>query len=528
MAKRKKAAVSEDSFRAMIRKIHMTGNLRNGMATLRSNLTLQQIPVLISGIFATPVYRHLLEAHLFPSDITKLKIRLPSHSAKIENAFHWLAHICSKFTEEINAFVSFRDAFYALYLAGEYDDAESIIDQLEEQFGICLWSIDSRICLIQSRDGLAAQRSYLEKVVETPGVDRVTAYLAYWYSFRVDPSLSRSSIESELTGLRQSFGEQSIASSFFCFALDPNGTSTIEHPHYVIHGADETPIFDRYLSLARKVLLLYIRDPRAHSVILQPVLKLLQQINDPVLRKIKSTVLDGYIPYDEADSRITRVFDEYTVGNRAVTETLSIDDLISHPAESPCLELFGRASTESRDLNPTFKPDSLLAQFVRAAADLTTFGEFSDTAADRLQRMAISCPLSTWAMQVAGLAEGTHRFNREFEHSEIDLMWAMASSSGNPWNLGALRHLAPEAANELISRIEPQSSSFRLRAMLSESDFDHAAQEIRKIGMPKHRSAIYLGHVAMNAGNLSDASALYKFASSSPNPMTALAGRAYH
>ncbi|MEG8052893.1 hypothetical protein QP185_05895 [Sphingomonas aerolata] len=192
-------------------------------------------------LLSVPIYKVLVVGKLFPKRFDSIRIRLPEHTPDRIRDFLWEASLLGHFSSEINSFVVYRSRYESALFAADYETCESTLNELEACHGLSLWLVDARINLLQMKDGLSAQRSYLEGLIESPGVDRVPAYLAFWFSHRTDPNVSAQSIADEAEEVRNAFGGTSIPGDFFTSFIDPANTFAIGQPHHCIYGANDAP-----------------------------------------------------------------------------------------------------------------------------------------------------------------------------------------------------------------------------------------------------------------------------------------------
>jgi hypothetical protein len=475
---------------------------------------------------ATPVYRPLLLNHLLPADLSSIKVRLPSHAKVGANDLVWTSYIFSKHSDMLLCYIDFRESFSAALLKGSFDDAERILDNCQDRLGMSLWLIESRVSLLQARDGLAAQRAYLEELVQTSGVDRVAAYLAYWYSFRSDPSVSRSTINVELETVQTGFGIASPASDFFGFCLDANNSGKVGDPINVVYAADTLPLVDRYNVMVRMLLLIAARGCLDASWA-PTVSRLLTVLSDPLLRTWHVKAQGITLELTERDLSVMQTFDDYTRGDYSSVIRRAEEDFATNTTSSPFFEVYGRACALAGHDAAILNAESLLGQSLKATQQLSTYGDGGDTATERLSRLAIMFPFSVVGMELAAISEGTHRFSKAPDNTEADLVWTLASSPGNPWHFDALTELAPELVTHAIEPRLRDSPSLSLRDAVVLGDIAGFEDLALRWKLPQDRANIARGHIFSLNGQLGTAIEYYSLAAKSDIPLMTLTARSF-
>jgi len=95
----------------------------------------------------------------------------------------WIVNRLSYASYEINKFLGYKKQVEKLVLLGEYQQALDIIDKKENELGVTLWSVKLKISLLQTVNGLEAQKQYTAEVRKI-FPSGILSYISYFTSVR--------------------------------------------------------------------------------------------------------------------------------------------------------------------------------------------------------------------------------------------------------------------------------------------------------------------------------------------------------
>ena len=146
-----------------------SSNLYPALAAWIPNLA-QKRPFLVEGRFP-PTLRALRR---------ETRILLPLGFA---NEIMWSAVVLRGHSKRLADFRTASKRFENNLLSGDYDGANSDLNEIDHAFGYSLWSIEARLALLQSWKGLEAQKAFASEIKESEGSDFV-GFFAYVISQR--------------------------------------------------------------------------------------------------------------------------------------------------------------------------------------------------------------------------------------------------------------------------------------------------------------------------------------------------------
>lgn len=86
------------------------------------------------------------------------------NNSNLENEINWIYLSVRKYKEIINSFIEKKKEFSNLLLKGKYKEAEIILDKIDNEISVSLWSIENRFLLIELRKGLKENTNFLNEI----------------------------------------------------------------------------------------------------------------------------------------------------------------------------------------------------------------------------------------------------------------------------------------------------------------------------------------------------------------------------
>lgn len=479
------------------RRLHSGKHIRQSLSIARAMVKPEQFPPIVRQLSLAPLYESILAPMTFPMSLTAItpKNRLGKISA--EGELMWCASVLSLYASKLCEFVKKRDGYYRAYINADYEQAEKILNSIQESFGFSLWLLGNRIQLLQASNGLQAQKSSLEVLFSTEGINQFIAWVTYFLSVRAEDNISFSSFELDV--------DEVLELPWLCdYALLhflPYNFTSIGNPGLPISMEEPHPIIDRFETFVAMSLSYCIKYGVGSNRILVTALEQIEVIDDITIRRMLMVLRDGY---DPKETKVLQYADAYTQGR--------YQEIIDSDCDG--LELVARAYALVGRRPPSVEKPSLRHQIVTLMYDVLSMSLDAPQSRLKLKKLALLSPTHSLTFQVAAFLERKHDNVLTSDSNDFDLAAALSSSPDNPWSTPSLdRICVGESWLHQLLVAHPDSPALKLRHALTTIDVENLQRN--EILLPQYRQAMYLGHIHLKTKDFSTAAANYLMATES-------------
>ncbi len=158
-------------------------------AVARSVLSKEQYPLLLQEIKHTAYGQKKFGAP-FPKDVNSLYQSLPLYLVEVEKELEWIKAYLSSSCDQLNKFIVLSQEFERLYLIGENAKAESILENLGNEFGQSLWLIKNKLAFYQNVYGLEKQKEFTKKIINESSEIGLLSWIVDRFSVALEPATS--------------------------------------------------------------------------------------------------------------------------------------------------------------------------------------------------------------------------------------------------------------------------------------------------------------------------------------------------
>ncbi|MCO5337139.1 hypothetical protein [Delftia tsuruhatensis] len=491
------------------RTIHASRNFRQGLARARTLVDPINFPSIIKELSKNPIYQPILTPMTFPQTLSSIRSSGRLEEISLDGEIIWTSSVLSLYTEEINRFIKLRDIYYKEYETADYANASTTLDEIQRLFGFSIWLIESRIELLQITKGLEAQKTYLEEIISTEGINQFIAWIAYFFSVRSEENVSYVSFHSELSNVL----DIPWISDYAILRFLPIDIAKISDLRMPISLEEAHPIIDRFETFVTIALINCTKSSESNKEVLLNALESIKSIKDAriikiinILKRENISIENNFLKYSDAYSqgKYSAVLNQDTVG----------------------LELRARSYAHFDNFPPKNFGEGLRNQIVELMYKVMTLSPDASLSKIKLKKLAIICPNRSMSLEVAAFIERTHDNLRETNPSILDMLSALCMPLDNPWNASAIDGLLKENGwlNFLLEEF-PESPSLKLRFALIERDL--SALDDGDIKIPDYRRWMYLGHIYFNSNKFDMAAQFYGLAAASEIHFVAQNARYY-
>lgn len=486
-----------ETFEHFRRLIHSDADLHAGISRYRRRIARNSVGTIVSALMKNTIYRGSIASNPFPKDFSLVKARSYFSRVEPEVEILWNAHILSAYIPDINAFVKMKEAFESLYISGYFERALAVINQIEERFGYSLWSIGIRFVLNQATGGLPANKAALDRIVSTPGLPAITAYLAFFMSYTAEDNVILDDIRRQVNPLEHDIHV------YARYHLLPMDLDVIRDPTLCLNFELTSPIVDRFETFVEMSQLCAVRE--VHLDVLRDTINILQGLDDVRFHNLSFILTGSPLPLPLNDA-FKGACDFYTTGDYT-SANHELQKLHSSGNELPCsLELSARTafqlklSIETSALAPS--PLQSIASVFRQYLYLTDELKTSRTA-------LIHACMKTRGLRtfraVASMMDRQIDTPVVAHRSSNELLWSLSSQLSNPIMLSPLKSISERAYQMLASSTPPGENLAAKLHLLCVSGAPGDANRIMEMNIPSHRALLYSSYAFYNSGNLAAA-----------------------
>lgn len=198
----------------------------------------------------------------FPSKITSIAPLQPIRKSSdlsfsvvetrmsLADRIHLICRLLERSRETLASFNSKRNQLESLICVGHFEQAEEVLDEIEDKFGLSLWAVELRIALLQISKGLEAQKEYAAGLaLEAPR--SAAAVIAAWISQRNEEGTIYARYRSRLRSniARWKVQKSTIAAYGCILGLETYATMSDEDGSTVLAAVASVSLLDAYMTL---------------------------------------------------------------------------------------------------------------------------------------------------------------------------------------------------------------------------------------------------------------------------------------
>ncbi|MFY7732124.1 MAG: hypothetical protein ACOVSR_01490 [Bacteroidia bacterium] len=164
-----------------------------------------------------PLFNKTLISQPFFNDITDIYLKEPfSFTKEFKKEFKWVLNILENYYCEINSFLELKNNFEKHLILDEFDRALEIIKEVENLFGISLWSIEATLIIEEKVNGSESNWNLLTKYLNEIN-NAIYEFTINASSKRIESKLSYESFLNQFQNDIASINADGIIEDFFVF-----------------------------------------------------------------------------------------------------------------------------------------------------------------------------------------------------------------------------------------------------------------------------------------------------------------------
>jgi len=286
------------------------------------------------------LYQEWVYGNPLPKEVGSIaKTSIIAANENLKEEINWILLSVRKYKDDINKFVEYKNLYETHLIKGEYEQAENILNQIEQEICISLWSIENRFLIIELRKGLKENTSFLSEI-NTNNEKSFIQQFAYFYSIRAEKELSVNRYEVSLfkfllPHIQSNFTEDI---EYYLFKLNPLRQSIYNHLPSILAIENYNSVIDKYLTLV-KVLRLSVtnlskEDKDLKTFLSSRLFYLRKKVTDALLDKLCAIINDDEdtIPFiNTVDTNCIKILDSYIAGDYKQAEQESQKIIETNP-----------------------------------------------------------------------------------------------------------------------------------------------------------------------------------------------------
>lgn len=205
---------------------------------------------------SNPLFNRTLKSHPYFKSINDIYLKEPfSFTKDFKKEFKWVANILENYFEEINSFLELKNQFEAHIILNEFDNALTVTKEVENLFGISLWSIEANLIIEEKVNGSESNWNLLTKYLNEIN-NSIYEFTINASSKRIETKLSYESFLNQFQNDIDSINADGIIEDFFVFKNFNIANYEYKYTDLegVIYVSNIFSVIDQYLILIDVIL----------------------------------------------------------------------------------------------------------------------------------------------------------------------------------------------------------------------------------------------------------------------------------
>lgn len=400
----------------------------------RNSVSISAFNDLIKTIRAYPQLRKRAFSPEFPSTPAQLEEVAPLFQTTIEREFRWAASYLIGFAQQINTFLILSDDFQQSILLSDYPRCETVLNDIEHNFGFSLWYVKNKTAYLQLSHGLESQKSFINSIREQ--VSGTTAIIAYFVSFRNETTVTSSKYFETIDYSILSHKElPETYRDYLSFHIAPNIDLSISEIHNILSHEGVRAVIDYYETL---ISLCQIAVSSQHKQIFPVVLQTLEilrkSINDSRIEFLLFELKGETKDLNLYNSNIGEVLEYFLEGNFMEAYKISRKSLMQSPGNFDLLEMTAlTANLANESLLET--QDSLVEKLLSILNSIMKKKVDVSEELANLLKISLNFYSFSWGQALAGFYWKQRRFFPPILIDKLERFIYIANSSLNPFRI---------------------------------------------------------------------------------------------
>ena len=226
-------------------------NLLAAVSRARAQVANGDLPALVNWLPSVRRNGRGVFNHHFVSSPTNLRRQPTLEAVAIEREIAWAGLLLRQNSTPISEFVGASNRYATALLTGSYKGCRDQLDSIELRFGASLWSIETRIALLQLIDGLEAQKAYAAAVLKSRGRHDLVSFMTFYISNRNEPNTTPYRFERQFEALADQWEVPADIKAYLFFRILNRSVINRSEFAAILRQETSSPLVDYYETFIR-------------------------------------------------------------------------------------------------------------------------------------------------------------------------------------------------------------------------------------------------------------------------------------
>lgn len=289
--------------------------------------------------------RSRFAASLYANELSHFNHKKLVYNPKILDnaAIEYACFLICFFKEKIELYVRLRNEYEKMYLHKNYDSALEILNRIDQDVSISLWSCEQRLLQKELKLGLEGNKRELSEMTNQIPRNNLARTILYYYSSLAETNLSYENYQLEVSKFLKK-NETTLDGQYLANKLSLQSESQYQNISLVLQVDSQFSIIDVFNSLEKFIPAFYENEICAGTLKIQnlfpckldcTIFHNLQLLLPSSGNPQSQNLLDKKAMYD--------IIETYTVGNYEKTLELAAQYLENHPSDFQIAAIFCKA-----------------------------------------------------------------------------------------------------------------------------------------------------------------------------------------
>jgi hypothetical protein len=458
---------------------------------LKQSSTFESTLSILNEAIKHPYVKALVFSYPFPRNYDELrKQKYLQTSGNLNSEIAWILFPIIKHSEKINSFLNNKLQFETAFLLGDYDKAEDILKNVEQEFGYSLWLIENRLLFAETKSGTEANWLELSEIANQMS-DGLLLYLTENISKKIEDKISFSRFKDILVNQIDDLTLPNNFREYLLFRLNYIGVKKFYNYDFFLATESTSSLIDRYLIL--RDIIVEIIDTE-YDFNFSSFLSKTSVINDKLLIQISNYLQLTDFKIIEGTDECLKYFDIYTKGEYEILLNTLKDEIAKHPAVIELYDLYVKTTIE---VSSHFIPTNTSTYIDKILYNLYLIYSKSldaNTGVEELYKIVTTNFSSDWSKQLYSIINSAATFEKE--DTTIEKFYLFYSKINNPKSINDVDSAKSNFNLPFLINKYYNNISLQILNSISAGDYEH----INKIDdLPIRKKQLYLSKAYYNA-----------------------------